>query len=96
METIDQRAAPRYRVHWPVEMEQGEKGVTKDMSATGMLLETEKDYPLGSLLKMDVLLPALGELAQRLHCLANVVRVEPRDGRYRVGLQLVETSFVCA
>jgi hypothetical protein len=90
----ERREATRYPLRLPVELDVG-AGHTLNMSATGILFEFGQALPMGCSVQLEILLPALGDVARRLRCLGKVVRLEPRDESYGVGLELVDTAFVC-
>ena len=55
------------------------KGVTRDMSAKGLYLHTETPPPVGSSIKLDLLLPKVRGMLKnlRMKAMGRVVRVQP-------------------
>jgi len=71
----ERRRARRYRVDLPVEFEGG-KGVTRNVSQTGVLFATDREAKIGDLVDFSLV---LGEHDAgwkcRIACIASVVRV---------------------
>lgn len=90
---MDGRAAPRFKVRWPVELEDG-SGRTRDISATGMYLECDIRVTPGTLLKFAVMLPRHRGIAEKLECLGRVVRQERHGaGGFGIGVELQGFHF---
>ena len=77
------------------------QSVFKDVSGGGLLLSTAKEYPLGTLLKLEVRIPGWGRFqnsfgpvadkeARPLVAVGQVVRVEQMDpGGYELGIKFL-------
>lgn len=90
---VESRAASRFRVRWPVELENG-NGRTRDISATGMYLESDIRVAPGTLLKFAVMLPRHRGIAEKLECLGRVVRQERHGaGGFGIGVELQGFHF---
>jgi hypothetical protein len=86
-EKVKQRELPRVPVGAAAEFTWGEskgdkkrgKGVTRDISAKGLYLETETPPPVGSSIKLDVVLPRVRGMLKnlRMKAMGRVVRVQP-------------------
>lgn len=87
------RAAPRYPVRWPVRLRQGE-AVTRDISASGMYLESEVELVAGDAVEFDVILPRHRGVTEILHCLGRAVRVERLGAHFGLGVSLNSYRFV--
>src|SRR5213594_1712240 len=96
----ERRQASRIRVELPVEVmlpeqpEQSEtrRGITRDVSASGMFYETEHVLPFGEQIRVVLLLEqGLPALPLRVLCEGRVVRVEPREGK--AGVAVAFTSY---
>src|SRR5438445_11885134 len=93
----ERRQASRIRVVLPVDVmlpEQSEtrRGITRDVSASGMFYETEHVLPFGEQIRVVLLFKqGLPEVPLRVLCEGRVVRVEPREGK--AGVAVVFTSY---
>jgi hypothetical protein len=87
----DRRNARRYVVALPLEWSQG-RGLTRNVSESGVYFETNKTAPIGSAIRMSMVLgQADPEGRFRVECEGEVLRVEPHDGR--VGIAARITSY---
>ena len=96
----ERRQASRIRVVLPVDVmlpeqpEQSEtrRGITRDVSASGMFYETEHVLPFGEQIRVVLLFKqGLPEVPLRVLCEGRVVRVEPREGK--AGVAVAFTSY---
>ncbi len=77
---------------------QSRKVIARDMSAKGMFLYTESPPPLGSLVKLEILLPMLRNAKSMVRIKANgrVVRVQPPnevEGEEISGFAIITDRF---
>ena len=70
----------------------GIKGMTQDISATGMFLELDADQKPGSIISFWVELDTPGA-KMKLVCEAEVVRVEQADGKIKVGTKIISQEL---
>lgn len=87
------RVAARFPVAWPVKLANG-AGRTRDISATGMYLESDVAVIPNELIHFSVMLPQRGGLAEQLRCEGRAVRVEwYESGWFGVGVALLWFRF---
>ena len=92
-ESTDRRQARRYRVAVPVELEHG-KGVTRDISASGIFFETDLSYPLGVTLSFSLVLEHADPGGPvHLQCQGEVVRVKRCEGKVGVAVRFTSYRF---
>lgn len=85
------RAALRYSVSWPVELENG-KAVTCNISTTGMYLRSKTEFEQNEKIRFSVLLRKTA--LERLECDGRVTRVERcADRWFGIAVALREFSF---
>lgn len=83
----DQRAAPRFGVEMPVQVE-GASGVTHDLSANGLCFEAARAYEPGERVAI-VIEYLLDGHNYPLRCEAEVVRCQAHGARFLVGARLL-------
>ncbi|WP_342130764.1 PilZ domain-containing protein [Hydrogenophaga sp. OTU3427] len=88
----DQRSEPREPVSLPVTSGQGGLGVTRDISASGLFLQTDGLQVMGSLIELEIALDTPGG-PMKLCATGEVVRVEVKDGKTGVGLKFVASRL---
>jgi len=89
----ERRQARRYPVSVPVEL-QGGRGLTREVSTSGMFFETKQSLSPGSLVHFSLLLEHAHPRAPlRMECVGQIVRVEPRDDRLGVAAALLRFRF---
>lgn len=87
------RAAARYPVHWPVQLEHA-SAVTRDISATGMYLKCSAGMQPNATFRFSVLLPKRAGVVERLECEGRAMRVEPTpDGWFGIAVALLGFQF---
>jgi hypothetical protein len=79
----------------PVNLEGGSKGITRDVSASGIFFETDIENTTGSLISFTLEFegPSGG---MTLKCLAEVLRVESvaqQNGRVGVAAKIIDSKF---
>jgi hypothetical protein len=82
----ERRRGERYKLALPVQLKNG-TGITCDISTSGIFFETESTHSVGDMFRLF-----LNFEHETLQCEARVVRVESRDGRFGIGVEL--TSYV--
>lgn len=88
------RGADRFDTALPVEME-GAKGLTRNISATGVYFETEATQEPGSRVNFTVQVTVRGEVL-KLVCEGEVVRVDHKDGMIGIAAKLGRSFFTNA
>jgi Tfp pilus assembly protein PilZ len=78
----------------PVDVENA-AGIVRDVSASGIFFEIDARYTLGSLISFAVKLdtPSGG---MNLKCRGKVVRIEPREARVGVAVEITESMMEAA
>jgi hypothetical protein len=67
-------------------------GVTCDVSASGMFLETSTAFAVGDLVNFVVEFDAPGG-KRMLKCMGSVIRTEPRAGRIGLAIKIAESTM---
>ena len=83
----ERRRGERYKLALPVQLKNG-AGMTRDISTSGIFLETESAYSIGDMIRL-----LLNFEHETLQCEARVVRVEPRNGQFGVAVELRSYGF---
>jgi hypothetical protein len=84
----ERRGAGRYELALPVRYRDGCVGVTRNISASGVLFETDRAEREGDSFVLEV------ELADAtIRCEGRVVRIEPLGNRFGVALELTTSRF---
>lgn len=88
----EHRSDPRETLALPVVTAQGAKGVTRDISASGVLFELDRVQQIGSVVDFEIHLDTPdGPLKLVAH--GKVVRVTEQGARTGVAVQLVESRL---
>ena len=86
----DRRRAERFGVEMPVSVD-GRAGTTQDLSSSGLSFVADHPYELGT--RVEVVIEYLLDGHQYpLRCEAEVMRVDPCEGGFRVGARLAPQS----
>jgi hypothetical protein len=85
------RSADRYGLVLPITME-GEEGSTHDLSATGVLVETDTAPAVGTRVELTLQYPWRGREHQ-LDCAGEVVRVERHGDSFNIAVRLARPLF---
>jgi hypothetical protein len=94
------RCAVRFPLRLPISIhsdEGAEQGVTQDISAAGVLIHCNRDYPIGSNLRFSISMPAQALGAKQdvqVECSGRVVRCAPSGERVAVGVIIDEYRVV--
>ena len=83
----ERRKGERYKLALPVQLKNG-IGTTRNISTSGIFLETERAYSIGDTIRLFVNFER-----ETLQCEARVVRVEPRNGQFGVAVELMSYVF---
>ena len=83
----ERRRSTRYPANLVVEMED-RKGVTRNVSASGVYIEMRERPVIGEPVLFTLVLEHATPRPLRLACVGNVVRVEPNGQRYGVALAI--------
>lgn len=87
----DRRKAPRFQLALRVQLEEG-TGVTRDLSACGVLFETDCVFALGDVIQFAIILEHIDPSRPlRLQCRGQVVRVEQRGDT--IGVAVIITAY---
>jgi hypothetical protein len=90
--TMERRATVRYKLrlpaifHWNDGTEHTEAGFTNDVALDGAMILSSKCPPVGTSIRIEVLLPSPAESGAelRIECIGNVVRVAEKGGCFGV------------
>ena len=90
--SIERRTEPRQVVELAVRLPDGERALTRDVSRSGLFLETDRDVSLRQLVDLQIALDTgWGELA--FHARAEVVRMEGGSRRPGIGMRFVRSQL---
>lgn len=82
----DRRRAERIAAEMPMSVD-GQAGTTQDLSSSGLSFVAERPYEIGA--RIDLLIEYLLDGHNYpWHCEAEVVRIEPVEGGWRIGARL--------
>ena len=84
--------SPRVKASFPLTVSDGTKGITKDISATGIYLDLDTTQEPGSIISFWVELDTPGA-KMKLVCQAKVVRVEEEDGKTKLGTKIISQEL---
>ena len=84
----ERRRAARYRFVAHVRLEDGSMGQTVDMSTCGLFFETDRSYAVGETIRFSVILDE-----STVQCQGRVVRVDQREGRFGIAVELELCGF---
>ena len=90
--SIARDRSPRVKAAFPVHALDGTKGLTHDISATGIFLELDMKQKPGSIISFWVELDTPGA-KMKLICEAEVVRVEQEDGKTKLGTKIISQEL---
>jgi hypothetical protein len=86
MKFVENRIEPREQVALPLQLGEGLRGMTRDISPSGMYLEIRGDHELGGTLVFEML---VDEANMRFTSEGRIVRVEHRDGCTGIAVKLL-------
>jgi hypothetical protein len=72
-------------------------GVSRDVSACGVFVYVDQQFPVGTTVELLMMMPAKQSLSETifpLRCLGNVVRVVEHDGRYGIGIAFDKVDVI--
>ena len=72
------------------------KGVTRDVSTTGIFFETDMDCAAGSAISFSIELNGLANKKMLMQCQGTIVRVERSGGKMGVAVQINESQLSAA
>ncbi len=90
--SFEQRTETRERVVLPVDFIAGGRGLTRDISASGLFIETDCEQQPGGVMEFEITLPSPG-FTLKLVAQGQVVRVEASGRRYGVAVRLLSSSL---
>ena len=83
----------REQVELPVKVDGAERGVTRDISATGLFFLTDSAQRVGSQVEIEIELDTAGG-HMKLEATGEILRIEPRDGKTGVAVRLTASRLV--
>lgn len=89
----DHRIDPREAVSLPVQLDGGSVGMTRDISASGVFLETDIQHQVGSRIDLEIALETPGGPIH-LKAVGQVVRVDQKGARVGLAIRLVDSQLV--
>lgn len=92
---LERRSATRYKLqlpvifHWNDSQAHTEGGFTYDVAQDGVLIRSKICPPVGSAVRVEVLLPAVnpGSVGMRVQCIGEVTRVINQEGVMSFGVE---------
>ena len=72
------------------------KGVTRDVSATGIFFEADMECAAGSAISFSIELKGLANKKMLMQCQGTIVRVERGSGKMGVAVQINESQLSAA
>ncbi|MDP2969767.1 MAG: PilZ domain-containing protein [Deltaproteobacteria bacterium] len=88
---VERRQALRFPITLPVDLERG-TGITRNISTSGVLFETDQVFPTGALIQLTVLMePTCPGTPACLHCQGQIVRAEQHEEK--MGVAVAFTSY---
>ena len=88
----EQRGAERFEMELPLTVANGQGGITRDVSLSGLSFTSRQPYVVGEHIDLTVDYLLDGH-SFPLRCEAVVVRCEPGEGGYTIGARLA-TAFL--
>lgn len=88
---IQRDRALRVRSQMPVVLN-GKKGLTQDISATGVYFEVDEDQKLGSAIEFSIELDTPGGKLE-IRCIGEVVRLVNKDGKLGVAAKIIKQDI---
>jgi hypothetical protein len=89
---VERRRMPRYPLSVAVETEQG-KGVTRDVSASGIYFETAELYTAGAPIRFTLVFEHSNPAPLRLSCAGEVRRVDANGASFGVAATINAQSI---
>lgn len=88
---LERRASTRYAISVPVEVDRVGRGITRNISSTGVLFELDTDgLARGASVTFRL---SLRTISAPLRCDGRIVRLHPSNGRYAVGATIDACAF---
>jgi len=87
----EKRGKDRVFTRMPVNLEAA-TGVTRDVSETGLYIETDAKYAVGSEISVSVAVDTPGG-KMMLRCRGNIVRIEPRETKVGLAVHLIASTM---
>lgn len=88
----ERRVDPREPLHLEVLLDGGGRGVTRNVSQSGLLIDTDSQHDLGSLIDFEIRFPtAGGQLGFQAR--GEVVRLEPAGRGAAVAVRVLATQL---
>jgi hypothetical protein len=84
----ERRRSTRYPANLVVEMEEDRKGVTRNVSASGVFMEMRERPVVGEPVHFTLVLEHATPKPIRLACVGNVLRVEPQSDGYGIAVAI--------
>jgi hypothetical protein len=88
----DHRREERVRAALPVDLE-GATGITRDVSASGIFLETDASCATGSSTSLAIDFDTPGG-KMTMSCAGEIVRVEPRGTRLGIAVKILQSTLI--
>lgn len=85
---VERRRGERFKLSLPVHLKDG-TGMTRDISTSGILFETETAHSIGDTIGLSVDFPD-----SSIQCEGRVVRVEKKDGQSAVAVEFASYRFI--
>ena len=90
---VERRQASRFPIRLPVELKRG-GGITRDISTSGVFIETNQVFSTGGLIHLTLLLDSMcSSIPTRLLCRGKIVRAEKHEEKPGVGVAFTSYRF---
>lgn len=88
----EHRTEFREKLSLAVQLGGGGKGVTQDISATGLFFETDSEQQVGGLIDVEIEFDTPGG-PMKLKAQGRIVRIEPKAGKTGVAVKLLASRL---
>lgn len=88
----EHRIEPREQLGLPLQLGGGGKGLTRDISASGLFFETDSEQRVGGLIDFEIELDTPGG-PMKLKAQGQIVRIELQAGKTGVGVKLLASRL---
>ena len=88
----EHRIEPRERIALPLNLGNGGQGMTRDISASGLFFETDREQRLGGLIDFEIEFDRIGGL-MKFKAQGEIVRIEERADKSGAALKFLVTRL---
>lgn len=88
----EHRIEPRERIALPLNLGNGGQGMTRDISASGLFFETDREQRVGGLIEFEIEFDRIDGL-MKFKAQGQIVRIEPRGDKTGAALKFLVTRL---